>query len=111
MKSYMDCLNEITSDELFEGLLAHGLFAEKLPPIFTSKVFYEYCSNTSALFINLKKDNNGYIYFESIRNTNVPRSYGIPNPMKYYFLCLELQKTGMKLGMYLSRIQKKILIR
>lgn len=92
MKSYMDCLNEITSDELFEGLLAHGLFAEKLPPIFTSKVFYEYCSNTSAPFINLKKDNNGYIYFESIRNTNVPRSYGIPNPMKYYFLCLELQK-------------------
>lgn len=42
-KSYSDFMKEISVDELYEGLLAHGLFAEKLPPIFTSEAFYNFC--------------------------------------------------------------------
>lgn len=42
-KSYIDCLREISSNELYEGLLGYGLFADKLPPVFTSKKFYAYC--------------------------------------------------------------------
>jgi hypothetical protein len=30
-KSYMDFVNEITSEILYHGLLGHGLFSEKLP--------------------------------------------------------------------------------
>ena len=33
-KSYIECLREISSDELYDGLLGYGFFAEKLPPIF-----------------------------------------------------------------------------
>ena len=43
MKNYIDCMNEISDDELFDGLLGFGMFAEKLPPIFTSEHFLDYC--------------------------------------------------------------------
>ena len=32
-KSYADLMNDISADELYERLLAYGLFADKLPPI------------------------------------------------------------------------------
>ena len=35
-KKYADFMDEISSDELYEGLLAYGLFTDKLPPVFTS---------------------------------------------------------------------------
>jgi hypothetical protein len=35
-KNYFDYMDEISSDELFDGLLGYGLFAEKIPPIFTA---------------------------------------------------------------------------
>ncbi len=89
MKSYMDCLDEITGDELYEGLLGYGMFAEKLPPVFSSKAFYDYCVANPSAFN--KKVEKGYIYFESMRNTNVPRPLGIPTPMKYAVLCGELR--------------------
>ena len=36
-------MNELSSDELYEGLLGYGLFNDKLPPFLTSKVFFDYC--------------------------------------------------------------------
>ena len=47
-KKYTDFMDEISSDELYEGLLAYGLFAEKLPPLFTSVSFFHYCKTVSA---------------------------------------------------------------
>ena len=38
-KQYKDFMGEISKDELYCGLLAHGLFSEKLPPVFTSEFF------------------------------------------------------------------------
>lgn len=37
---YMDYMSTISSDKLHEGLFAHGMFTEKLPPIFTSENFF-----------------------------------------------------------------------
>ena len=93
-KSYADYMNEISADELYEGLLSHGLFAEKLPPIFTSQPFYEYCKNLQQSFSDLERQ---YIYHETIRNINVPRSLGIPNPMGYQKLCQCLANNWDKL--------------
>lgn len=39
-KSYYDFMSEITPTDLYAGLLAYGMFSEKLPPIFTSKPFF-----------------------------------------------------------------------
>ena len=83
-KSYADLMNDISADELYERLLAYGLFADKLPPILSSVDFYNYCKNINAPFSDNWKQ---YIYYESIRNINVPRPLGIPNPMAYQKLC------------------------
>lgn len=82
--TYVKYMNAISSDELYEGLLAYGLFTEKLPPIFTTKPFFDYCQKMTSSFANTPRQ---YIYHESIRNTNTPRGYGIPTPMAYQRLC------------------------
>lgn len=79
-------MDEISAEELYEGLLAYGLFAEKIPPVFTSVPFFDYCKDmcfTSGW--------NEYITFRVMRNINIPRLMGIPNPFKYQRLCAELK--------------------
>lgn len=83
-KNYYECMEEISAKELYRGLLAHGLFTEKLPPIFTSEKFYDYKPRQNFTDV---KGGFGYIYFESMRDINIPRSLGIPNPMAYKKLC------------------------
>ena len=50
-KKYTDFMDEISSDELYEGLLAYGFFAEKLPPVFTAIPFFNYCSASAVATI------------------------------------------------------------
>lgn len=87
MKTYSDFMNEISEDELYEGLLGYGLFSEKLPPIFTSEEFYNY---TQSLAQPFNKKEHGFIFFESMRDINIPRPLGIPHPMAYQRLCKHL---------------------
>ena len=84
-KRYYDFTNELSSDEIYEGLLAYGLFTEKLPPIFTAKGFFDYCKEHSSSFRS--RMITDYIYYESMRNINTPRPFGIPNPISYHRLC------------------------
>jgi hypothetical protein len=86
-KSYADFVNEITSEILYHGLLGHGLFSDKLPPLFTSVPFFDYCGLKS-----ISSENSGrqYIFFESMRNINIPRQFGIPDPFAYQRLCKSL---------------------
>ncbi|GAA9174831.1 hypothetical protein Taiwan43_00830 [Helicobacter pylori] len=42
-KTYFECLNEISQNKLFKGLLGYGMFAERIPNFLTSKPFYKYC--------------------------------------------------------------------
>ena len=83
-KQYKDFMGEISKDELYCGLLAHGLLSEKLPPVFTSEFFFDYCQSTHTQF---QDEPHKYIYYENMRNINVPRSLAIPNPMAYQRLC------------------------
>lgn len=83
-KSYCDFMNELSSDEIYEGLLAHGLFTEKLPPVFTSKSFFAYCQAQTPQF---PKASAEFVFHESTRNINTPRPLGIPNPAAYQQLC------------------------
>lgn len=46
-------MNEINSDELYKALLAHGMFAEKIPPVFTSELFYDYCVVNNPKFSDI----------------------------------------------------------
>lgn len=83
-KSYCDFMDEITADELYEGFLSNGFFAEKLPPVFTSVPFFNYCKTLSAPFTFARDE---YISFRTMRNISIPRQMGIPTPMSYQRLC------------------------
>lgn len=100
-KRYSDYMNEITADELYEGLLAYGLFNEKLPPIFTSESFYNYAP--AQPFSNKA---HGFIFHESMRDINIPRPLGIPNPMAYQRLCECLRDNWTEIQAHFERQTK-----
>ncbi|MDY2985512.1 MAG: RNA-directed DNA polymerase [Synergistes jonesii] len=93
MKTYYDFMNEISADELYEGLLGYGMFSEKLPPVFTAVPFLNYAKTNPGF----KKDNQDYVTFRSMRNINIPRLMGIPNPFQYEKLCAELKSSWSKI--------------
>lgn len=88
-KKYGEYLDEITANELYEGLLGYGMFANKLPPVFTSVPFFNYCQANKPVYSD--KDWHDYVYYSSMRNVNIPRAFGIPTPMKYQCLCAVLK--------------------
>lgn len=102
-KHYYDFTNELSTDEIYEGLLAHGFFTEKLPPVFTAKAFFNYCKFKSPAFP--KKPAN-YIYHESMRNINTPRPFGIPNPAAYQCLCKYISEIWPQLQQYFEEETK-----
>lgn len=85
MKSYIEYMKEISADELYDSLVGYGLFADKLPPCFSSKQFLDYCKTRTQSFS--KKKEYGYVVYENIRNINIPRQLGIPVPMAYEIQC------------------------
>lgn len=87
-------MKEITPDRLYYGLLAHGLFTEKLPPFLTSVNFFDYCQTRTR---NFSDTPSAFIFFENMREINIPRQMGIPNPMAYQRLCKCLSKNWYKI--------------
>lgn len=85
MKSYIEYMKEISADELYDCLVGYGLFADKLPPCFSSKQFLDYCKTRTQSFP--KHVDYSYAVYENIRNINIPRQLGIPVPMAYEVQC------------------------
>ena len=78
---YAELTKEINSDEILEGFLGFGLFADKIPNFLTSESFYKwYLINAKPQFENKGKD---YVRYENMRNINIPRILAIPNPFAY----------------------------
>ena len=46
---YSSYLEELSEDDIYEGLLGYGLFSEKLPACLTSKSFYLFCKDNPDL--------------------------------------------------------------
>ena len=93
-KKYTDFMDEISSGELYEGLLAYGFFAERLPPVFTAVPFFNYCQTIPAPF---DTGWNEYIAYRVTRSIGIPRLMGIPNPFKYQRVCTELKDNWDKI--------------
>lgn len=100
VKKYTDFMDEISEDALYEGLLAYGLFADKLPPVFNAVSFFHYCESLPEDF---SPGWSKYITFRVMRNIGVPRIMGIPNPFKYQRMCLELKSNWASLKDYFHR--------
>jgi hypothetical protein len=100
MKTYIENLEEISSDELLKGLLAHGLFAEKIPNFLSSESFYDYFISKSKL--TFEQEGRDYIRYENIRNVNIPRLISIPNPFVYANLCKNISENWDKITTHFS---------
>lgn len=87
-KSYFELLSDISQDEVYDKLLGFGLFSEKLPPIFQSVEFREYCKNIRKN--GFSRVEHSHVDYLSNRNTNVPRNLAIPFPTAYEILCKEI---------------------
>ncbi len=89
-RTYYDLCEEVSSQRLYEGLLKYGLFSEKLPPFLSSESFYDYCENRKPNLCFSGKERL-YACFNAMRDSNVPRNIGIPNPFAYQLLCESLK--------------------
>lgn len=87
MNRYTYYTDEISANELYDGLVGYGLFAEKIPNFLTSKDFLVF-TNTLAFPLNVK--DRDYIRYSSMRNINVPRPMAIPEPFAYANQCKSL---------------------
>lgn len=87
-KKYADYKDEISADDLYKGLLAFELFSNKIPPVFSSTSFFDYCVKNHPTFSNSDHD---YVRYKTLRNINVPRQLGIPVPMAYEKMCSVLK--------------------
>lgn len=80
MKKYIDYIKEISDADLYDGLVGYGLFAEKIPNFVTS---VEFLSFTKTLTFPINEKPKDYIRYSSMRNINIPRPMGIPDPFAY----------------------------
>lgn len=102
--NFMENEIDLSEDDVFLGLLDYGLFSEKVPICFTSvglaeivkndadltKIFY--LTDSNMLKNALKKTYHDYIRYESVRDINVPRHFGIPHPESYAVQVLAIKK-------------------
>lgn len=94
LESYYESLNQISSNELFDGFLGYGLFAEKIPNFLSSESFLNFCKRELPDF---KQKNFSYIKTRSI---NIPRTLAIPNPFAYFKQCKILKDHWDKIKDY-----------
>ena len=84
MNSYFDYTDDISASELYDSLVGHGLFAEKIPNFLTSEAFLHYAKTLTFPFGDKPKD---YIRYSNMRNINIPRPLAIPEPFAYANQC------------------------
>lgn len=83
-KSYGEFIDEISTDDLFEGLLGYGMFADKIPPVVTGRFFFEHRHSKENR--PSKKGQFNWVTFRYLRNSNIFREFGIPDPFAYELL-------------------------
>ena len=102
IKWFYSTKEKLSHGNLLTGLLDHGLFAEKVPPCFTTKGLAVIVSDSMTGLLeetdeNKLKDNvdkcaHDYIRYEALRDINIPRHLGIPLPVAYAMQALALSK-------------------
>lgn len=84
MKLYWQYMDEMPKNEVYSRLM-HGLFADKLPPVFTMRQFLKARPQFKGDFMNGSATLP--VVYDSMRNTNELRRFGIPDPFSYERLC------------------------
>ena len=92
----------LSADAAFTSLVDYGLFAEKLPPCFTSEGLSDHVPKCLLSIITetrkksldrlLRGRTHDFIRFEALRDVNIPRQMGVPHPESYIVQCLALKR-------------------
>ncbi|OEW87326.1 hypothetical protein A0M30_04580 [Campylobacter jejuni] len=102
-KKYYECLNKLSEEELYEGLLGYGMFPDRIPNFLTSEYFFNFCKLNQPKF---KQKEYKHIKYENMRNVNIPRILSIPHPFAYYKQCKILKKNWEELKEYFHKKTK-----
>lgn len=99
---YYSTKEQLSPFDVFAGLLDHGLFAEKIPPCFTTEGLAEFVSNSMGALLDetdddalkkaLDKRAHDYMRYDALRDSNVPRHMGVPHPEAYAVQVLAITK-------------------
>lgn len=93
---------KLSSDDVLTGLLNHGLFAEKIPPCFTTVGLAELVSGSMSTLLDETNEkklkdavsacSHDYMRYEALRDSNIPRHMGVPHPEAYGLQALAIAK-------------------
>lgn len=93
---------KLSPDDVLRGLLDHGLFAEKIPPCFTTAGLAEIVSSSMGTLFDeadddalkkvLDKRAHDFMRYEALRDSNIPRHLGVPHPEAYAVQALAIAK-------------------
>ena len=92
--TYYECIKQITSEEIFDGLLGFGLFSERLPPFLTSEPYLNYAKKHAS---PNEQYASQFMFYDNYRNINIPRILAIPSPISYRNLCRSISDNWEKI--------------
>ncbi|MXY98778.1 MAG: RNA-directed DNA polymerase [Gemmatimonadetes bacterium] len=88
-------------DQVFHALLGHGMFAETLPPCFTSAGLTG--PEIETAHSNCSRKNHQPVVYRASRHTGVPRHVGIPHPKAYYRLCRTIRECWSQINLHAGK--------
>lgn len=115
---YDSTKEKLSSADLLTGLLDHGIFAEKIPPCFTTSGLAAIVTESMADLLEEKDDKklaavidkrgHDYVRYEALRDINIPRHLGIPHPEAYAVQALALSKHWREVAAHCNKPQPAI---
>lgn len=116
--SNIDLSEKLSENEVFLGLVDHGLFAEKIPPCFSSQGMAdlidlnliqsidELDNNKLKTFVD--KRSHDYMRYEALRDINTPRHLGIPHPESHVVQALAIKKHWVEIQSHCDKPSQKV---
>jgi hypothetical protein len=99
--------------DVLTGLLDHGLFAEKVPPCFSTAGLTAIVSETMSDLLEeeddtklkekINKCSHDYVRYEALRDINIPRHLGVPHPESYAVQALAISKHWREIATHCNR--------
>ena len=94
--------------EVYRALLGYGMFAEKLPPCFSSEKLLQFKPPIEKNNKNDdKKKPHVAIIYSSSRNTGTSRQIGIPHPESYFNLCQTIKSNWKDINEHIGKPEDK----
>lgn len=108
----------LTADEVYVGLLDHGLFGEKLPSCLTSLGLAAAIGTSFDSIINERDErrfekklndcSHDFIHYSVLRDINIPRHFGIPHPEAYALQALAIRKHWQKIHAHSFKLKPPV---